>query len=423
VTVSHVYDWNGQAFEFNTARYELNPVPELLSFCSLVVEHSANVWGVETTIQLMETILPTWPPESTVNGDPFPEDALDEWRYRLALYHAMLGNEAQALGYANAITSNPATPDSSWILPAQEFLAAFQTPRDIYRVCLPSRFCDPRFAFQGLVSTLPADDYPRAPEILKEAGVTIRASGFFDFDNDGETERWIVLRHQPGAELEFWILAPIDTGLKALFVDFVESDQLGISYLEPLDEPPVVLIGQELTFRFEKQGANREPSVFHITPQPIFSADRTKLALDQVEAALLSGGDPAQARDELVKIEQSPFFTCSYLLCPRYLYLLGLSHELAGDEQQAVEAYLELWRQYLGHPLVNMARLKLSGPAIPPGPTLTPTRTGTQPTPTRTRTPTSTGGGQSTSTPTPTLSAAGGSQPTSTPTLTLEPYP
>lgn len=408
VAVRHVYDWNGQAFELLNESYTLNPHPTLLSYCSLVIDHAASVWGLDTTIQLMETLLPDWPPESTVSGEPFPADALDEWRYRLSVYHALNGNAEASLGYANSILANPATVNSRWITPAREFSEAYRSPRHIYRACLLSRFCDPQRALKALVETIPTSENARVLEILRENGVQVRTNGFFDFDADGERERWVLLRHQPGGQLEFWMLLSGQNHLQALFVEFLEHDRPNVTYVEPLDDPPFVQVGTEMTFQLLRQGPGREATIRFERRQVVFSADRTKQDLDRIGAELLSGGDPSHARDELLTLGRSSYFTCSYVLCPRYFYLLGLANELSGHETEAVEAYLELWRRYLGHPLVSVARLKLAGPAIPPGPTITPTPTRTRPS---TALPV---------TPTPTLS---GTQPSPTPTATLPGYP
>jgi hypothetical protein len=53
VTVIHSYHWNGSSFSFLEATYEMNPDPDLLSYCEIVVDHSAQVWGLETTVQFM----------------------------------------------------------------------------------------------------------------------------------------------------------------------------------------------------------------------------------------------------------------------------------------------------------------------------------------------------------------------------------
>jgi hypothetical protein len=234
----------------------------------------------------METLLQSWPPETDLNGAPYPPDALDEWRYRLGLYQALLGNDNQARGYAEAVLANPAGPAGRWTTQAEEFLAGYQTPRDIYRVCLLSDFCNPRLAFQRLVETLSREEYPLAPQILADAGVMIRAAGFFDFDNDGETERWLLVRHQPGSAVELWILAPFESGLRALFVTPMDSDQARFSFVEPVDDPPVVSISPELYLRYTKTGAAGEPVAQIVTPEITFSADVTQQRLAEIQSAL-----------------------------------------------------------------------------------------------------------------------------------------
>jgi hypothetical protein len=130
------------------------------------------------------------------------------------------------------------------------------------------------------------------------------------------------------------------------------------------------------------------------------------MELDRIEEMLLSGEDPAQARQDLVDLGNSNFFTCNFSECPRYFYLSGLANELLSEPETAIAAYLEVWRRFLDSPYVTMARYKLAGPAIKPGPTITPTRTITR-TPTVTQPPSIT--------PTPTL--------TPTTTNTPEGYP
>lgn len=403
VVVNHSYFWNGRAFAFLNDTYQINPDQDLLSYCEIVINHALITWGLEPTIQLMEELLPIWPPEITTTGDPFPEDALDEWQYRLSIYHALLANQTQSIEYANNIVTNPVTPESSWIIPAGVFLEAYQVQRDIYRACFPSIHCNPRLAFQSLTKTISPHESRNVITIMEDAGVTVRSNGFFDFDNDGETERWVVLRHQQGTPLEFWILFPGVDSMQAVFLDTLETDSPRLSYVEPLAEPPVVELNSATTFTVVKQGVNQEPVIVMVEQEVIFASDRTELELDQLEFTLFSGGDPAFVQTELLILRDSPHFTCSYILCPRYLYLLGLASELANDERAAVGAYLELWRNFIDSPYATMARFKLLS-TITPIPTLTPTNT-VSPTP------------EPEDTSTPTL------EPTFTPTIPGYPYP
>jgi hypothetical protein len=155
----------------------------------------------------------------------------------------------------------------------------------------------------------------------------------------------------------------------------------------------MVLIEPDITFHYIRLGPEGEPVIIFVEPEVIFASDRTEMELDELEDILLSGGDPAFIHEELIILGNSPHFTCSFLLCPRYLYLLGLSSELANDEFSAVGAYLELWRDYPGHPYTIMARFKLGSSFEPtPTPILTstvqPTTSAHTATPTPTFTPT-----------------------------------
>ena len=395
VTVRHLYEWNGLEFSFIEDTYQVNPDPELLSYCESVVNHAINVWGPGPTIQIMEILLPMWPPELTITGKPYPEDSLDEWRYRLSIYHALLANRLEAIEYAQSIIDDPSSPDSRWIEPAEEFLAIYQSQRDIYRTCLQAQFCNPQLGYISLISSISVDENPDLINILRQAGVTVRSDGYFDFDNSGETEQWVVIRHQTGTPLEFWINSLNETHFQTVFVSRVESSRPKISYIEPETEPPLVEIEPDITFYYLNLGSENEPVILMAEPEVIFSSDRTEMELDEMEEILLSGGDPSAVQEELIVLGSSQYFTCSYLLCPRYLYLLGLASELANDELAAIAAYLDLWRAYPGHPFTVMARYKL-GSTIEPTPTkvatISPTPASTTigtftPTPTITSTP------------------------------------
>jgi tetratricopeptide (TPR) repeat protein len=430
VNVRHLYQWDGLSFEFLKSEYGIEPDPKLMNYCDLVIDHAVRTWGLETAIELMETLLPDWPPESTLENEPYPKEALDEWRFRLGLYHALLDNKETALGYMESIVANPVTPNSLWINNAQSFLETYQSQRDIYQACLLSRLCDPKLAFESLVTTFSQEDYNLAPTTLQEAGMLIRSSGFFDFDGDGNRERWFALRHQLGGKLELWILKPFQEEIKALFVEYITSNLPSISYTDENSDPPLIKIEPDITFILERINQESDIVVSPKKKMTIFSADLTQQALDNLGKTLLTGGDPALIRTELLNLERSSIFTCNYLLCPQYLYTLGLANELAGNERKAIETYLQLWRQYPGSPFTTMTRLKLGGGAVPltptptPLPTDTPTPTATDtltatitptgPTPTPSETPTSTLTETATITPTET----GTPTPTDVPTET-----
>lgn len=413
VKVQHTYDWNGQSFAFLGASYSAEPDQELLAFCDVVANHAIRTWGPGPTIQIMETILPQWPPEETTDGEPYPEDALDEWRFRLGIYHGLDGNISRAKEYLQGITVNPAVPESSWIDPASEFLEIYQEQRDIYRACMLTDICDPREAIRAVVATFSGDDYSNALQILSEAGLLIRSSGYFDFDADGATERWLILRATATAKPEFWILVETEMGVEALVVDQVEETQPRITLAEPTLEPPIVQLGRDQTFVLLRAPSGTE--VRFVEPVRVFSVDLTQEKLDEIEANLLAGVDPDAMRQELLDLEGSSIFTCNFVTCPKFHYLLGLANELSGNEQGAARAYVTLWSEFPRNPFTTMARLKLEG--IPPTPTPTPSPTATL-TPTVTVTPTVTPTPTGGAITTPTATSTQGATPTP-----LEGYP
>jgi hypothetical protein len=125
-------------------------------------------------------------------------------------------------------------------------------------------------------------------------------------------------------------------------------------------------------------------------------------------------------KKELLKLEKYPGLLCKGdWSCDPYYYLLGLSSELAGDENGAIDAYLRIWWDYSISPYTTIARLKMLGEAALPSQTPTSTQTGS---PIATGTPTVTGTPPtSTLTPTGTNTPDPNTTPTETPTPTVTP--
>ena len=141
---------------------------------------------------------------------------------------------------------------------------------------------------------------PDLIEVFEAARVTMRSNGFFDFDKDGESERWVVLRHNPGTALEFWIIFLTDTGIEVLFVETIETDNPRVTYLNPDSEPPIVQIDPDITFVVERQGPDGDRAIVMVEEEVVLSSDITGLELDRLEVTLLTGGDPAFVQQELL---------------------------------------------------------------------------------------------------------------------------
>ncbi len=434
VTIHQDYRWSGTWFERVAESYEAQPVTQMLDYCEFLVDQANSAWGLQAAIQIMESLLPFWPPQST-SEKTYPLDAKDQLQYRLGVYHTLVGNLKNAQSYFESIIQSPVTPGSRWITPARDFLEASQTPWGIYTACVASEFCDNRLALKNWVSTLTTEEARNALFYLSSKGVAIRYSDVFDFDGDGTTERWFTFRHSYLDRLELWILLINESGAQALFVDTVDTNQPTLTRYTDFYGQTYVWIGSQQSFRLLRYSYTDEAFI-ELLPPSYFYAKITNQLAEHALDALMSGLSPRTILDQLVSHEGSTDFVClSKEECARFYYALGLAAELTGDETLAVKSYLKIWWDSFESPFSTIVRLKLAykpgyGPiaTAPPIPTLIPTWTPTQtrtpsptlsPTPTGsvTLTPTTTEDPNMTWTPSPTITN------TPTPTNTSDGYP
>ena len=408
VDIRLTYRWDGKNFAAADAGYEMKPNPETMAYCRFVIEHAANAWDPGVTATLMEKLLPDWPPEKNEEGKPYKADTRDEWRYRLGVYHALAGEQEKASGYLKDVVASPAVADSKWVEAAQRFLDTYQSQADLYLACIQAKDCDPRRALASRIEAIPLDEYPNALATLWEAGVSQRSSGYFDFDGDDVNESWFTVRHHAGEKLELWIMMPYEDGIKAIFVDSLDSNRPVLSYYDDEEYPPTVLIDDSIAIRVERAPGRLIPYLSHpILPQ--LYPDRFQEGVDAAKTALLSGADAEKIYQDLVALQKSPGLLCrARWRCDEYYYLLGLAAELGKNPKEAVEAYLSLWRDYTRSPFTTMARLKLVWTGVTPTPTVTKTPTATPigTLPAGTSTPT-TSGTPATATITPTRTPVG----------------
>ena len=380
VNMRQTFHWDGTYFSKTDAQFEVEPSLATLSLCRYVAEHAANVWGPRAAIQVMEKLLPGWPPAQDEQGKPFPADAADEWRYRLGVYHALTGNFEQSTAYLTELVNRPSSPNSTWIESAQNFLDLYKQPGDVYRACIESQFCDANRAIDFLInqSGLPDDQDPLA--YLADHGLTLRSSGYFDFDGDGLKERYFIVRNHHLDKLDLWLLAASRDAPKAIYVGALDGDSPNMQFLDEKAKPPIVWVEEGVFIVFGRDRDTGQPFIRRVSPKLEFP-NRFKDGLSAARLALFGGEDLQKVLKMLQDLEQSPGLLCqSTFTCDEYFYLLGLVNELLGNERPAVEAFLRLWRDYSLSPFTTLARLKLEGTIIPPTQiatnTLTPFPTG-----------------------------------------------
>lgn len=426
VDVQRDFTWDGSAFRGWSPLYWPRPSQETLYACAGVVDHASRQWGPEATARVLRAILPMWPPPSDANGQAYPADSQAEYRYRLGIQQALIGQAGNAQDSLNQAISDGSGP---WRQAAIRFQQEYQQPDNLYRACVAVADCDPAAALLQLVDKLPASELPRIDEILNQAGVSVRAAGYFDFDGDDQRERWITLRHRPLEKLRLYVLAQSRSQVRLVPLGTLDNNLPVFSYLDEDQIPPVVLVDNGVqAWRMLRDEGSADPAF-----EPVQLAkeypNRFNDAVQTIEDDFWAGGDPFSARTALNALADYPGLTCAATFtCDHYYYLLGLTNELYGDDILAVEAYLVLWRDYARSPYTTLARLKLAGLALPVGPTATvtpavaPTTSGTPPTSTASNTAPTPTTGATTPTPTRTPTPEGGSYPIPTPTATDDPY-
>ncbi|MCX8062898.1 MAG: hypothetical protein N3D16_09990 [Anaerolineales bacterium] len=418
------YEWNGLALVPLSTNIKVFPYGETLSYCGLLVEHASNVWDREVAIELIDALLPFWPPATDTEGKPYPPDAKDEWRFRKAVYFAELGNFAAAKKTLEDLLQNPSIASSHWLEAAQNFLQTYRSADDLYRACVTTTYCRAGVVLANLLEQQETQQVNDLLTYLNRIGVVRRSTGYFDFDGDGSKEFWFVVQHRSGEKLEVWALFPSNNRFTALQLEQAENQNPSLSYFDPEAVPPVILLNQRQAFRVFRNPVDRHPYV-QTVELPRYYPDKFKDALAQLEDELFQGEEPSQIYRRLLDLQKFPGLLCrATWSCDRYYYLLGLSAELSNDKSAAVAAYYRLWMDYSKSPFTTMARLKLRSLSTP---TFTPTPTFTQ-TPTLKPSPTTTPMIPTAPLPTGATPTTGPFTPTSAPlptlpTVTTGPYP
>jgi hypothetical protein len=431
--VTQQYSWDGTVFKASPLEYEVIPLSGMTEYCEIVLETASNGWGPEAAINVALPLLDVWPPETDVQGNSYPPDAYDELRYRLGVLYALAGKPSESIQYLNEIITSPITSDSSWITPAQEFLRLYQGLEDLYIACQQAQFCNLRDGLRTLVSTSGLNETARILTYLQNNGVTIRSSGLFDFDLNGTDERWIIIQPKLGSKLEFWILSNKPDAVQAVFVQVLEGTESLPYYHEPAGTLPVVQFELQKGFIFNRLIDTQEAYIEWVDVEyarPTIILDGYTQSLN----ALMDGEDPKLIQTTLLQLLNSPRFKgdcIAFNICDQFHYTLGFVYDLNGEDGNAIDQYVWVWRNYTQSPYTKLARLKLDYFPLPtytrsPVPSKTPIRTATPssatPTSTRTATPTRTNTPiytpTSTVTPTFTNTFSPTATETSTPTST-----
>jgi hypothetical protein len=369
------YRWNGRWLELTKVHFEFELAEvDHLKYCSELLLNSPFLNAdPDAVLPLFESLVPYWPiPDAFLTQPP---DARYELRFRLGVLNALKGERDKAIEYFSEIIRSPSITKSSWIEQSKRFLDAYTSPDQIYHACSIISPCNPHFAVENLVNRIAAEDYLEAINKLKTLGVPILSSALYDFDRNAYPEFWFTLRRSTSRDIELWVLSKSPNGLLAHYIDNVSGRFPQIALLENGSDNSIVQIDGNKFFAFYR---SREGKLFFskISPKESTLPDiPARQIFEETRKALYAGQDPNQVRVSLLALMQNPSFVCEPKLnpddsfkylgwpfpgyCPDFLYTLGLTYELSGDENGAVQAYWQLWHDYPESPYTLVARYKL----------------------------------------------------------------
>jgi len=395
------YRWDGVWLSHIVDEIHIDAAKEMLGYCTLLVDHALHVWEPSAAAQVIEQVLPSWPPAAV--GDDLPVMSKQELLTHLGIVYALQGDYPKANELLEQASMRQTPNDDFWSGEAIKFLNNYQKKEDIYRACVAVKACEPRLA---LVTFSPMflsyeGDYPTALTRLSPLGVVIRASGLFDFDGDKIPEAWFTLAPRPGAYLEFWILSRKEQGLQFLFVETLNTNLPKPTIIDKTVTPQAVQVDEQMVIRFfpAQGGASAYVETYH---GDYFWDTYTPHILQTNAEKLIFDASPQDVLVDLLALQSHPHFSCliEHPSCPMFYTLLGLACQRSHDTKCAVANYLTVWRKYPASPYTAYARLKLTRDPMAPTLTFTPTQTFTPyggksltprpilPQPTRTFTPT-----------------------------------
>lgn len=304
-----------------------------------------------------------------INSDPDINEiqfSADKSRLSLAIYLSDLGDELGANEQIKKIeaSNDPFTVD--WRKNALTFYKVRKDSQALFEFCRVSKVCDLFLDRSEVIATIPPNKFSEVENILSEMGVDFQSSGTYDFDQDGEIEKWLFFNSSDSCSLShIWILARNETRINSRIVSYLCVDGENVDF-ETLTIEPKALIGNLPSYQIAIGGKEMLTDPFLYWPMgqddPTIDYRQAGDLIDAVQTELLIGKlSPTVAREKLFDIQKKPIEPSYWSddLNARLLYLIGLSYELEGKNDQAVQRYLELWKTYPNNPYAYMAMTKI----------------------------------------------------------------
>lgn len=292
--------------------------------------------------------------------------SVEKQRFNLALYLSSKGDEAGAAEQMRLIHVSTDPTLAEWRQDAVAFFAVHRDPQALLQYCLTSEKCGTFLNREELIALIPPNRFSEVEILLEQVGIKSSLYGSYDFDQDGQPEKWLLFQGSYYCDHQFLILARDENEIKihspfgsvclqqeGEVVKEIEIRQIASSGGLP---------GYQVTFNgigptdeeFLYWPLNQEdPTVDFREAKRMNDAIQNKLMLGQIS--------PGEARSQLLAIQTLPLEPGMWMVEveTQQRYLIGLTYELTGEGIQAAQTYLELWQSYPDSPYAIMAYAKL----------------------------------------------------------------
>jgi len=354
------YFWNGSQFELVDTWFGIDPPDEYdeKELCQFAINLATNPTELLVIVQSIQ------------QNHPSETSAYREIIYfYLGEYYAQIGDWEKANEYFSLVVAEPGDNTSEWKKSAQQFLDNNKSGYSFYLLCSKISQCNIQNALRQFIETTKPESFPLIIEKLNEIGVPIKNTGIYDFDGDGIFEQWLVVQHPGNQEKEFWILVRGNTKIYALSIaGITENKPEIINFINRGKNTFELSQNGRTIYSLEKLGISGQPYIL-VAEQPSNTGDSNEppyysqtiwaQAIEDIASKVLTGSDLAQENKILLSLENSKVYGCENYACDELYYLLGLTNELLGEKQAAVDAYLQLWKNYPDSPYSIMVRSKL----------------------------------------------------------------
>ncbi len=395
IYLTRYFEWNGKWFEaIDISLSLLGGGITALKDCYYYIPYYSDKFTVSEAAQILDESIKVYSPRSESE-----KDILEEFRVKKALIYLFAGDPDKAIEVFQEIVNKPIKEDGIWLEPTKNFLQIYQKPTDLYRACValtahdfnrPEMIDNPNNITHAVINlchsqalnlTMSKEAHSTSlnnfTSQLRADGVKIASEGWFDLDQDGKDELWLMTEPPTQFYYQLWIVS-----------DYPNENKIfdGGTYSKPKFHPNIqylsssrflIDVGQPRKLIWSRDKKTNEPSLTSLNEwqDPNDTTDYSAITEDlknfREKQEQFYVTNNFETIYEAFLETANHYDTCPFLLfppagdfykyeCGNYYYTIGFSAELAGDKKFAQKMYTKVIEEYPDNPMALLAKEKIS---------------------------------------------------------------